>query len=152
MPGIEIGLQALGGAAAKQVAIPEPEPVELGAVRGVERCEVAVELARVEQAGLELAERAQQLVGEAAEARRCGEAVERRGGKDAAHEQCALRLRDDWPRASPPAKAMRSKTSSNVSIEPPRSAGRRLISWRETYSTSDRFGTMRTGSRSRASR
>ena len=42
--------------------------------------ELEGELAGVEEPGLELPERAQQLVGEAAEAGRGGEAVERRGG------------------------------------------------------------------------
>ena len=55
-------------------------------------------------------------------------------------------------RAPGPSYAMRSKTSSNVPIVPPRSAGRRARSSRSTRSTSDRFGTMSTGSRSRASR
>ena len=152
VPGVEVGLQALGRAAAQQVAIPEAEPVELGAVRGVERGEVALELVRVEQPGLELAERPQQLVGEAAEARRRGEAVERRGREHAADEERALRLRDDAARVRRRRTRSRSKTSSKVPIEPPSSAGRRASSSRSTRSTSDRFGTMSTGSRSRASR
>ena len=41
VPGVEVGLQPLGRAAAQQVAIPEAEPVELGAVGGVERGELA---------------------------------------------------------------------------------------------------------------
>ena len=41
--------EPLGRAAAKEVAVPEPEPVELGAVGGVQPREVAVEVARVEQ-------------------------------------------------------------------------------------------------------
>ncbi len=57
LPRAEVGLESFGGAAAEEVSIPEAEPVERSAIRRVERCEVAFELRRVEQAGLELAER-----------------------------------------------------------------------------------------------
>ena len=79
VPRGEVGLQPLCRAAAQEVAVPEAEPVELGPVRRVERCEVAFDVLRVEQARLELADRAQELVGEAAEPGRRREAVERRG-------------------------------------------------------------------------
>ena len=152
VPRREVRLQPLGRAAAQQVAIPEPEPVELGAVRGVERSELALDLVGVEQARLELADRAQELVGEPAEPRRRGEPVQRGRRDDAPHEQCALRRGDDGPRVRRRRSAIRSKTSSNVPIVPPRSAGRRATSSRSTRSTSDRFGTMSTGSRSRVAR
>ena len=43
VPGGEIAGEPLGGVAAAQVAVPEPEPVELGAVAAVELGEIAVE-------------------------------------------------------------------------------------------------------------
>ena len=86
MPRLELGLQPLCGVAAQQVAIPEAEPLELRAVGAVQRRELALQLVRVEQSRLELAERPQQLVGEAAEARRGGEAVERRPREHAPYE------------------------------------------------------------------
>ena len=60
--------QALDRTPAQQVAVPEPEPVELGPIGRVEERQIAVELLRLEQTGLELAERRQQGVGEAGEA------------------------------------------------------------------------------------
>ena len=66
MPGVEVGLEPLGGAAAEQVEIPEREAVELARGSPRRAGQVAVEIGRVEQAGLELAERLQQRVGEAA--------------------------------------------------------------------------------------
>ncbi len=97
VPRVEIRLEALGGAAAHQVAIPERQPVELRAVRAVELGEVAVELLRVEQPRLELADGLEQRVGEAAEPRRRGEAVQPRARECAAHEQRALRRRHERP-------------------------------------------------------
>jgi hypothetical protein len=70
VPGVELALEPLGGAAPQHVAVPDAEPVELGAVGGVEDGEVAVEVARVDQPGLELAEDAEERVDEAAEAGR----------------------------------------------------------------------------------
>ncbi len=98
VPGIELRLEALRGAAAQKVPIPAAEPVELGAVRGVERREIAVQLLGVEQPGLELAQRLLQRIGEPAEPRGRSEAVELRRGQHAAHEQRALRLRHERPR------------------------------------------------------
>ena len=91
LPGGEVGLEPLGGAAAQQVAVPVPEPVELVPVGAVERGEIAVELPGVEQPRLELAERLLERLGEAAEARRRGEAVERGPGDHAPDEQRPLR-------------------------------------------------------------
>ena len=48
---------ALGGGATLEVAVPDPEPVELGAVLGVEPGEISVELGRLDEAGFELTER-----------------------------------------------------------------------------------------------
>ena len=69
VPRVELALQPLRGAPAEQVASQSTEPVELGAVGAVEHGEVAVEVARLEQARLELRDRLEQRVGEAAGAR-----------------------------------------------------------------------------------
>ena len=50
VPGVELGPDPLGRAAPQQVAVPEADAVELAAVRGVEFGDVAVEVARVEEA------------------------------------------------------------------------------------------------------
>ena len=55
-------------------------------------------------------------------------------------------------RESPPPRASRLKRSSNVPIEPPSRAGWMANSSRSRSSTSDRFGTIRYGSRGSASR
>src|SRR5205823_8941784 len=88
----EVVADALGGVAPEQVAVPQPEPVELGAVGGVERCELTVELVGVEQAGLELRDGREQRVGEPTEAGGAAETVQRPPGERAADDQCALRL------------------------------------------------------------
>ena len=75
LPGIEVGREPLARRAAQQVAVPELEPVELGAIGRVERGEIAVEVGRIEQPGLELADAREQRLGEAAEAGRPAEAV-----------------------------------------------------------------------------
>ena len=95
MPRLELGLDALAGPAAQQVPIPEAEPVELRTVCAIEPGELSLQLVRLEQPGLELPERPEQLVGEAAEAGGGGEAVERHRPEHAADEQRALRLRDE---------------------------------------------------------
>ncbi len=76
VPRLEIGLQALGCAAALAVPIPEADPVELRAIGRIEPLEVAVELLRVDEAGLELAEGLLQGVGEARGRRGSRKAVE----------------------------------------------------------------------------
>ena len=97
MPGLELGLDALGSAAAQEVAIPEAEPVELVSVGAVEPGELAVQLVRVEEPRLELPERPEELVGEAAEAGGGGEAVELGRSEHPPDEQRPLSLRDDRP-------------------------------------------------------
>ena len=77
LPGLELRGHALGCVAALQVAVPELEPIELGAVGPVQAGEVAFQVGRLDQAGLELAERAGQRIREAGEARRVPEPVER---------------------------------------------------------------------------
>ena len=93
VPGVELGLKALGGTAAQEVAVPEAEPVELRAIGGVELGEVAAEVARVEHSLLELAERLEQRVGEPVRAGGARQAVQRRRGERASHDQRSLRVR-----------------------------------------------------------
>ena len=95
VPRVEVGLEPLRGAAAQQVAVPETESVELGAIGGVELGQVAGEVVRVEHSLLELAERLEQGVGEPAGAGRALEAVQRRGGQRAARDERALGIRRD---------------------------------------------------------
>ena len=98
-PRAEIRCEALGRPPPQKVAIPASDPVELGAVGGVEGREVALEVVRVEEPGLELAERLLERVGEAAEAGRGGEPVQACAGERAADEQCPLRPGQQRPRA-----------------------------------------------------
>src|SRR5207249_1819526 len=97
VPGVEVALEPLGGAAPEPIAVPDAEAVELAAVGGIEHGEVAVEVAGIEQPGLELADDAEQRVDEAPEPGRprafealgAQHAVDRLpGGED------ALRLRE----------------------------------------------------------
>ena len=126
MPRVELGLEPLRRSAAKEVAIPALEPVELGAVRGMERGEIAVEILGVEHAGLELRERLLERVGEAAEAGRRGEAIELRVRKDPADEQRALRLRHERPCALP-----RVRDALEDVVEGPDVAGEERLPSRE---------------------
>ena len=70
LPGREVAGRALGGVATLELTVPEAEPVELVAVGLVELGQLAVELRRLEQRGLELGHRRAERVGEAGEARR----------------------------------------------------------------------------------
>ena len=60
VPGGEIVLQPLDRASALGVTVPEVEPLELSAVRRVERGELAVDILWIEQTGFELTEGAQE--------------------------------------------------------------------------------------------
>ena len=99
MPGAEVVLEPLHGTPALRVAVPELEAVELGAIGRIELGQLAVEVARVEQAGLELAERPQQRIGEPGRACRARQAVERSACKRAADDQCPFGLSGDTPPA-----------------------------------------------------
>ncbi len=98
VPRVEVGRKPLDGAAAKQVAVPAAEPVELGAVRAVEPREVAVQCVGLEQPRLELGEGRGQGVGEAGEAGRAPEPVQRGVTDDPPDEQAALRVLEQRPR------------------------------------------------------
>ena len=91
-PGVELGLEPVDRVASQRVPVPALQSVELGPVRGEEPREVAVDRGRLQQARLELPERRCERVGEAGEAGRASEAVQRRAADDAADEQRALRI------------------------------------------------------------
>src|SRR5581483_6441284 len=94
VPRVELGAQPLDRAAPDTVAVPQAEAVELGSVRGVEDGEVPLQLTGSEQAGLNLAERLEERVREAAEARRRGKTAELRLREHAPDDERALRVRD----------------------------------------------------------
>jgi hypothetical protein len=91
-PGVELAGHELGRVPSPQVPVPEPEPVQLGAIRGIEQGEVAAQLVRLDEARLELGERGAERVREAGEARRGAEPVQGRGGDGCADDQLALRV------------------------------------------------------------
>ena len=93
LPRRQVAGGALGGVAALELPVPDPEPVELRTVGGVERRQLAVELAGLEQRGLELGHGRAERVGEARETR--GTALGSRD--DAPEQQRALRLADHAP-------------------------------------------------------
>ena len=149
VPGLEVRLEPLDGVPAQRVAVPAAEPVELRAVGGEETTEVALERLRLERARTRAprrSSRASRRSRRSARSARARSATRRRrcGGRAG----CAER-RGMTGRASPPPRAIRPKTSSNVPIEPPSSAPLRASRSRSTRSTSDRFGTMRIGPRVR---
>src|SRR5439155_14765970 len=73
VPGRELARDPLGCIAALELAVPEAEPVELLAIRRVELRQLAVELTRLEQRGLELGDGCAEGVGKAREPGRTGE-------------------------------------------------------------------------------
>ena len=78
VPRVELVCKAVGSRRPELVAVPEAQPLELLAVRGVEARERAFELVGVDEAGLDLGDRVAERVGEARGARRFPEPVERR--------------------------------------------------------------------------
>ena len=95
VPGAEIALESLRRPAAHAVAVPEPEPVELLPIRPREPSELAADAIRVEQRGLELAERTEEHVGKAAGPGGDPKIVERRLGDRAPDRERALRVGRD---------------------------------------------------------
>jgi len=87
-----------------EVAVPEPEAVELLAIEPVELREVALDLVRLEQPRLELGDRLAERLGEAGEARRAPQAVQARALDRAAYEQRALEVGRQRPVPSVPAR------------------------------------------------
>ena len=97
LPGLELGSNPLGCVSALKVAVPELEAVELRAVGPVQAGEVALQVGRLDQARLELAERAGQGIGEAGKARRSAEPVERGCRDRGADDELPLRRGDHGP-------------------------------------------------------
>jgi hypothetical protein len=100
VPGFEFAGDAIGCVPPAQVGVPEPEPVELGSIRAVELGEVAVEVVRVEQTGLELGDSRPERVGEAGEPCRSVEVSQPRRRHDPAQEQGPLCVSRDRPCAA----------------------------------------------------
>ena len=67
VPRVELVCEAVGCGRPKLVAVPEAQPLELLAVRGVEARERAFEFLGLDEAGLDLTDRVAERVGEAAE-------------------------------------------------------------------------------------
>jgi hypothetical protein len=95
VPRIEVRLEPLGRPAAEQVAIPQPEPVELRSVGGVQLREVAVEHPWIHHPLLELTECLQQGVGEPTGSGRTRQAVQPRRSERAAHHERPLGVGGD---------------------------------------------------------
>ena len=95
VPGLELAGDAVGRVPPAQVGVPEVEAVELGAVRTVELGEVAVEIVRVEQAGLQLGDRRPERVRKTREACGAVEISEPRRSDHTAEEQRPLRITGD---------------------------------------------------------
>ena len=72
-PCVEIAAHALGRVASFELAVPEAESIELLAIGAVELSELAVELTRLEQRGLELGHGRAERVGETGEAGRASQ-------------------------------------------------------------------------------
>src|SRR5439155_3744894 len=117
-PGVELARDPLDGIAALEVAVPELEPVELGTVRGVKRAEIALEVARLDEPGLELGQRTAERVGEPGEARGWAEPVQRGRGDGGADEQLALGVGDH--RSRRPAVARELAEDIVEGADPPR--------------------------------
>jgi hypothetical protein len=91
-PGVELPGDSFRRTAAQEIAVPHAEPVELAPIRGIQRRQLAAEIVRVEQPGLELTHGRKERVREAAEAGRAAETVERLPRECPAHDESPLRL------------------------------------------------------------
>ena len=100
-PGVEVAAYALGRVTPFELAVPESKPVELGAIGRVELTELAFELTRLEQRGLELGHGRPERIREAAEPGRRAQGRRRPG------QQRAEGAASAEPR-SPPGGARRS--------------------------------------------
>ena len=97
LPGAQLAGQAFGRSAALEVPVPEADTIELGPVFGVETGEIAVEIARLDEPGLELAEGRRERVREAGVASRLGPAVQPRPREHPSHDEGPLRIGCDGP-------------------------------------------------------
>ena len=96
-PRAEVGRDALGCSAAETVAIPEPDAIELIAVRRGEPREIAVESRGSHECRCELAERRDEGVGEAVRPGGSREPLERRAADRVPDRKRALNLRGNRP-------------------------------------------------------
>jgi hypothetical protein len=94
LPGLELPRNALCRVAALELPVPEAEPVELLAIARVELSQLAVELARLEERGLELRDRRAEGI---SEPREPGGSTELGPGHDAPQQQAPLRACDHRP-------------------------------------------------------
>ncbi len=91
-PGLQLSADPVHRVTALEIAIPEAEAVELRAVGGVQTAEIAVELVRIDQPRLQLAQGTAERLRKAGEARRGAEPVQGCAGNDAADDQVPLRV------------------------------------------------------------
>ena len=97
VPRLEVRLEPLDGATAKEVAVPAAEPFQLRPVCRIETREITVELVGLEQPRLELGERRSESVRKAGKARGAAEAVQRGVADDPPDEQAPLRILEEGP-------------------------------------------------------
>ena len=96
-PGFELTLDARDRVGALAVPIPELQPVELAPVGGVEHGEVVADLARLDEARLELRDRTEERFSEARETGGRAEPVETRARERAPKDEGTLRVGRDIP-------------------------------------------------------
>ncbi len=101
LPGRQLAANPFGGRAALEVAVPEAQPVELGPVLAVEPGEISLELGRLDEPRLELAQCRRQRFGETGETRRASPPVQPRMRKCPADDQRPLRVGCDGSMLSP---------------------------------------------------
>ena len=97
VPGLEIAREPLDRPPPDEPSIPEPEPVELGAVGGCKAPRSPPNSVRLEQVPVELGERRRERLREPGEPCGASEPVQRREPDGAANEQRALRDTDQRP-------------------------------------------------------
>src|SRR5207302_10305689 len=119
-PRVQVGREPLGSATAQNVAVPHAEPLELGAICGVEPAELATGVLRLDERRLELAERREQRVAEAAEASRAAETVELRLGDCPPSYEDPLRVGEHAP-----ALAVARRDRCEEVVEGPDPAGKK---------------------------
>ena len=102
VPRPELARQALDGPPANHAAIADGKALELGPVGARQIGQARAEILWIEQAGLDLGERAGEGVGEAGKARRRPERARRRRGDEVPEHESALRIAEragDWTAA-----------------------------------------------------
>ena len=88
VPRAELARQALDGPPANHAAIADGKPLELGPVGARQLGQARTEILGIEQAGLDLGERAGEGVGETGKARRRPERARRRRGDEVPEHEC----------------------------------------------------------------